>query len=184
RPPARRPIRRCGPSRVTGSAAAPTAGTTAPELPTVRLATTRLATTRLATTRLATATAERAGPARTGAARLRCGRRDQALELPLVDRDPARRAGPGGLGQPRVTGVGGQRLGPDAGLPGQPVDLAALVRQHQGDHGPAATRTGGPAGAVQVLLGPGRRVDLEHQPDLVDVDAAGRDVGGDQHRDP
>src|SRR5690606_28698301 len=75
RPPARRPIRRCGPSRVTGSAAAPTAGTTAPELPTVRLATTRLATTRLATTRLATATAERAGPARTGAARLRCGRR-------------------------------------------------------------------------------------------------------------
>ena len=29
-----------------------------------------------------------------------------------------------------------------------------------------------------------RRVDLEDETDIVDVDAAGGDIGGDEHRDP
>ena len=81
----------------------------------------------------------------------------------------------------RVTGadLGGHRLG--AG----PLDDAGhhplLVRQ--GEHDDRALLTGarGTAGAVQVVLVVGRRVDVQDQADVVDVDAAGGDVGRDEH---
>src|SRR6478672_8717514 len=60
---------------------------------------------------------------------------------------------------------------------------SALVRQgerHDGALVAGASRT---TGAVEVVLVVGRRVDLQDDRDVVDVDAAGRDVGRDEHRE-
>lgn len=60
---------------------------------------------------------------------------------------------------------------------------AALVRQGEGHDGALVAGAGRTAGAVQVVLVVGRRVDLQDDRDVVDVDAAGGDVGGDEHRE-
>ncbi len=65
----------------------------------------------------------------------------------------------------------------------QPEDLLALVRQGERDDGAGLARAGRTAGAVQVVLVVAGRVDVEHQVDAVDVDAAGGDVGGDEDVD-
>ncbi|EPH41686.1 putative ATP-dependent RNA helicase RhlE [Streptomyces aurantiacus JA 4570] len=70
--------------------------------------------------------------------------------------------------------------GVDARVLHEAEDLAALVRQGEGDDGAAAAGAGGTARAVQVVLVVARRVHVQDQVDAVDVDAAGGDVGGDQ----
>ena len=62
----------------------------------------------------------------------------------------------------------------------QALDLELLVLEHQRDHHARLAGAGGAAGAVQVGLVVGRRVVVDDHVDVVDVDAAGRDVGGDQ----
>src|SRR5699024_7289290 len=47
-----------------------------------------------------------------------------------------------------------------------------------------AAGAGGPAGSVQVGLVLDRRIDVDHQLDLVDVHTTGGHVGGDQHPYP
>src|SRR6185312_8958346 len=66
----------------------------------------------------------------------------------------------------------------------QPAALAGLVRQQHRQHGAGRTGPGRTAGAVQVVLVVRRRVEVHNQVDVVDVDAAGRDVGGHQHPGP
>ncbi len=73
--------------------------------------------------------------------------------------------------------------GVDARVLHQAEDAAALVRQHQGDDGAGTAGPGGAAGAVQVVLVVAGRVDVQHQVDAVDVDAAGGDVGRDDDVD-
>ena len=60
----------------------------------------------------------------------------------------------------------------------------ALARQHQRDHGAGLAGPRGAAGPVQVVLRVLGRVDVHDERDAVDVDAAGGDVGRDQHVDP
>ena len=60
-------------------------------------------------------------------------------------------------------------------------DIAPLVRLDQRDDGAGGAGAGGTAGAVQVVLVVVRRVVVHDQVDVVDVDAAGGDVGGDEH---
>ena len=50
------------------------------------------------------------------------------------------------------------------------------------DDRPAAAGPGGAAGAVQVVLRARRRVDVQHEADVVDVDAARGDISRDEHR--
>ena len=67
----------------------------------------------------------------------------------------------------------------DAGALLETDHLRALARRGQGDHhavGAGARRT---AAAVEVGLGVARVVEVHDQRDVVDVDAAGGDVGGD-----
>ncbi len=73
--------------------------------------------------------------------------------------------------------------GVDARVLHQAEDLAALVRQGQGDHDAGAAGTGGAARAVQVVLVVAGRVHVQDQVDAVDVDAAGGDVGRDERVD-
>ncbi|CAM5568854.1 hypothetical protein STANM309S_01803 [Streptomyces tanashiensis] len=47
----------------------------------------------------------------------------------------------------------------------------------------APSGAGGTAAAVQVVLVVGGRVDVDDQIEAVDMDAAGGDVGGDEHGD-
>ena len=49
------------------------------------------------------------------------------------------------------------------------------------DDGARLAGPAGAAGAVDVVLVGGRRVELQHAGHAVDVDAAGGDVGGDEH---
>ncbi len=83
-----------------------------------------------------------------------------------------------------------------AGAPGvTAVDLArtpawrvipSISRRWLGDQGDDAAGlagAGGTAAAVQVVLVVGGRVDVDDEVEVVDVDAAGRDVGGHQHGD-
>ncbi len=57
------------------------------------------------------------------------------------------------------------------------------MRQGQRDDRAGTARTRGAAGTVQVVLVVRGRVDVQHDVDVVDVDAAGGDVGGDQDAD-
>ena len=77
---------------------------------------------------------------------------------------------------------GGGRL--DAGLAGQVAHVAHLVVGHQRDDGALGAGAGGAARAVQVGLVLDRRVGVDDERDVVDVDAAGGDVGGDQRAWP
>ncbi len=70
----------------------------------------------------------------------------------------------------------------DPGLGQQPSYVTALRWKNQGQHLTGSAGAGGATGAVQVLLGTAWRIGLEDQVDTVDVDAAGGDVGGHQHR--
>ena len=95
-------------------------------------------------------------------------------------RHAARRAATDG----QHVGVAGGDLGGE-GLGAGTLDDAghhlALVRQREHDDRALLTGARGAAGAVQVVLVVGRRVDLQDHADVVDVDAAGGDVGGDEH---
>jgi hypothetical protein len=62
----------------------------------------------------------------------------------------------------------------------QPCQIADLAVLDQRDDRAGRPGPGGAARAVQVILVIVGRVELHDQVDVVDVDAAGRDVGGDQ----
>ena len=62
------------------------------------------------------------------------------------------------------------------------ADLELLVPQHERDDDAGLAGPGGAARAVQVGLVVLRRVVVDDDVDVVDVDAAGGDVGGDEHR--
>ncbi len=132
-----------------------------------------------------TAAAAAAAPASAGAAA------GAALALGRDGRggrgdDHRHAAGLAGAGDPAQLGVAGPDpvvVGGDPGVGHQPRHLPALVGQHQGDHGAGLPRAGGAAAAVQVVLVVGRRVDVHHQVQVVHVDAAGGDIGGDQGGD-
>ncbi len=59
--------------------------------------------------------------------------------------------------------------------------LAALLGEHQRDDVALVARAGGAARSVQVRLVLDGRVDVHDEVDAVDVHAASRDVGGDEH---
>lgn len=59
-----------------------------------------------------------------------------------------------------------------------------LVGQCESDDRPRLPSPGRATGTVQVVLVVAGRVDLEHHPDVVDVDSARRDVSGDQDGQP
>ncbi len=95
-------------------------------------------------------------------------------------------AGAGDLGDLRVEGgatLDDVARGVDAGVLHQTEDLAPLVRQGQRDDRAGTARTGGTAGAVQVVLVVAGRVHVQDQVDAVDVDAARGDVRRDQDVD-
>src|SRR4051794_10195031 len=70
----------------------------------------------------------------------------------------------------------------DLGRAEPALGLAHLVGQQQGDDDTGGAGAGGTARPVQVGLGVGRRVVVQDQRDVVDVDAAGGDVGGHEDR--
>src|SRR6478752_2200070 len=82
-------------------------------------------------------------------------------------------------------GVGGNALEVDldAGSLHQLLDVGLLLRQGQRDHGAVGACAGRTAGTVQVCLVLGGRIHVDDQLDVVDVDAAGRNVGGHQDAD-
>src|SRR5262245_22730107 len=116
---------------------------------------------------------------RSAPVRLRAG--EQPLEVLVGDRH-AGRPGGAGRGDDLVSRSGLHRSDVEPGIAQLPLHGAPLVRQGERDDGALVTRPGGAAGAVQVVLVVGRRVDLQHDRDVVDVDAAGGDVGGDEDR--
>src|SRR5690606_2280932 len=99
-------------------------------------------------------------------------------------------------GEP-VVDLGEQRLGTvrrdvrrrrDVGLDeaatGRALDLpeaAPLARREEGERPAAAARPAGAADAVDVGLGLARDVEVHDEPDPLDVEPAGGDVGGDEH---
>ena len=87
---------------------------------------------------------------------------EQPAHLAVRDRHAARRAGPG-LDQAGVAGGRARRDGVDAGVAGEALHAATLVRQGQGDDRARLAGAGGAAGAVQVVLVVGRRVDVQDQ---------------------
>ena len=80
----------------------------------------------------------------------------------------------GGVGTGRERDLAGGH----ARLTEQRPDLLHLVSGGHRDDGADSARAGGPAGAVHVGLVLGRRIGMDHQPHVVDVDAARGDVGG------
>ncbi len=56
-----------------------------------------------------------------------------------------------------------------------------LFSGHQGDGMAAVARPAGAADAVDVVLGLVRQIEIHHMGQLMNVNAAGGDVGGDQH---
>ena len=116
----------------------------------------------------AAATSTRPAPA-TGLAR--APRLRAATKQPVTGRD---------LGE-QLVADGQSRDGRlDAGLAGQVAYVGHLRVGHQGDDGARAAGASGAARPVQVGLVLGRRVGVDDQADVVDVDAARGDVGGDQ----
>ena len=71
--------------------------------------------------------------------------------------------------------------GGDARRVVQPPELAELAALHQRDDHAGGAGPCRPARTVQIVLVVVRRVELHDQVDVVHVDAAGRDVGGDQN---
>ena len=85
------------------------------------------------------------------------------------------------MGVARLDPHGG---GVDTGLLEETLHHPLLVRQREGDDGTGLPGAGRATRAVEIVLVVARRVDLEDETDIVDVDAAGGDIGGDEHRDP
>src|SRR3954453_12765828 len=104
--------------------------------------------------------------------------------LPALRRqrlDDHRLAGGAQLPNHVVTGVNLVGGGGHRGVPVQPDDVAGLERLDEGDHraaGAGARRAAGPVQVVLVVVG---QVVVHDQVDVVDVNNAGRDVGGQQH---
>lgn len=71
----------------------------------------------------------------------------------------------------------------DAGLAHQGLSLFALFGQNDGDDIASAASPRGASGSVQVCLVFGRRIDVHNQFHIIDVNAACRDIGGDQNHD-
>src|SRR6476469_9329051 len=107
---------------------------------------------------------------------------DEALEVVLGDGDTAGRRRTGGRDD-RVAGRGPDRRDLEAGVLELALHGLALVRQREGHDGALVTGASRAARAVQVVLVVGRRVDLQDDRDVVDVDAAGGDVRRDEHRE-
>ena len=84
-----------------------------------------------------------------------------------------------------LSGTGGRMAGCSSiGQPEGSLDRAGradLVRGDERDDGSVRARPAGTAGAVHVVLVVAGRVEVEHAGDVLDVDAAGGDVGGDEH---
>ena len=76
--------------------------------------------------------------------------------------------------------IGAGDGGLDARLSREIAHVAALRIEHQGDDGAFGACTGGAARAVRVGLVLHRRVGVDDQADIVDVDATRSDVGGHQ----
>ena len=68
----------------------------------------------------------------------------------------------------------------DAGLAGEVANVRHLVVGHQRDDDARGTGSGGATGAMQVSLVLDRRVGMDDQGDVVDVDTSGCDVSGDK----
>ncbi len=62
-------------------------------------------------------------------------------------------------------------------------DEAAVLGRRQREGAPAAAGAAGAADPVDVILGVDRDVEIEDVAEALDVEAAGRDVGGDQEAD-
>src|SRR6185437_14438342 len=91
------------------------------------------------------------------------------------------RAGdPGQLG---LAGADRGGLRSDTGSGDQAADVAPLVGQYEGHDAAGLAGAGGATAAVQVILVIAGRVDIDDEVEVVDVNAAGRDVGGHQYRD-
>jgi hypothetical protein len=105
-------------------------------------------------------------------------RGDHALVVGFADGFAARPPGAGRGREGAVPWEHGQHLWAYAGLGGQTLQVATLMGQRERDDGTSAARPGGTSGAVQILLGPARRVSVEDQTHLVNMDAARRDIGG------
>jgi hypothetical protein len=80
-----------------------------------------------------------------------------------------------------VAGRDARGRGVDLGLLVHPRDVARLLWLDQRDDRAGHAGARRTAGAVQVVLVVGGRVEVDHQVDVVDVDAARRDVGRDEH---
>ena len=66
---------------------------------------------------------------------------------------------------------------------GELADVRLLLGQDEGDAGAAAAGAAGAADAMDVVVVAVRRVEVDHVRDVVDVEAAGGDVGRDERRD-
>ena len=71
----------------------------------------------------------------------------------------------------------------DPGLAHQRLSLFTLLRQDDGDDVTSAAGARGAPRPVQVCLVLSGRIDMHYQLHIIDVDAAGRDIGGDQNHD-
>src|SRR5699024_4662860 len=98
------------------------------------------------------------------------------------DGNAARGACPGDRGQFVLSGSYGGPARADIGPLQHLLHPASLVVCEQRHHRSGVAGTGGAARAVQVVLGVGRWVDVQHEADVVDVDAARGDIGGHEHR--
>ena len=90
-------------------------------------------------------------------------------------------AGRGDLLDRLVPGVDPVAHRGDARLVVQAGSSADLARLDERQHRPAGAGASRTSGAVQVVLRVVRRVEVHDQVDVVDVDAAGGDIGGHQH---
>src|SRR5215207_3828788 len=63
------------------------------------------------------------------------------------------------------------------------ADLRLLLRQDERDARPVASRAGRPADPVRVTGAVRRRVEVDHVRDVVEVETAGCDIGGNERRD-
>src|SRR5438105_4367357 len=99
-------------------------------------------------------------------------------------RGPLRAARGAGAGEVRELRIPGADRGPGGCDPGsghQSLHVPALLAQDERDDGTAAPGPGGTAAAVQVVLAVRGRIDVDDQIEVVDVDPAGGDVGGDEY---